>query len=612
MAIKKTFGITLLVSLLSLCSCGGSSTTVVDGPIDTDLPIDERNLNAKDYAFSNLCGVDALGREIKRIDKAKEGTRYVGLFYSMWLGQHPESQTGIYNVTTLESTPEGLEALNSLVSNEKSRMDEFHFWGEPLYGYYNTKDPWVLKKHIELFTNAGVDYLCIDSTNRIIYTEAITTLLNILLDYSHQGFKVPKVMFYTNSNSGLTVSDLYNKFYQTEKYDDVWFSPNGKPMIIGITEDNNNASDQTKYNPSFSDYINPKFEEIFDIKESEWPNGDFNRDSIPWMSWQYPQNIHKGSIAVPVAQHSHSRISVSYKDPESHRGYNNLTGQVEGDADSGLSFQQMWNTALDESNHVTNVLCTSYNEWMAIKSLCDGGTNYQLVDVCDYEYSRDMEPMKGGYNDNYLLQLIENIRAYKYEDFVKYNKDEIMIDITDPSMDMWSIVSSQYEELTDEVQERNFVGAVSSLRYEDHTARNDIGVAKVAHDSENLYFYIETKDNLTKRDDMDKNYMNVFLKTKETDKNFMGFNYVINRSAKNGKASVEKCKGNYYWDKVGEADIVIKDNIMQLAIPRSLLEANSTCDIEFKIADNVNEPQDVMSYYVYGDAMPVGRLHYGY
>ena len=179
---------------------------------------DQRHLNAIDYAFSNLCGEDALGRQIKRINGLKKDkTRYVGMFYSLWLGGHKGgTQQAVYDITELEKTPEGVEALNDLSTdpgNPNSPVGQFHFWGQPLYGYYDMSDPFVVTRHIELFINAGLDYLCIDATNSVLYYDATFNLLNLLMKFQKQGYNVPKVMFYTNSHSGPTVKLIYNKFY---------------------------------------------------------------------------------------------------------------------------------------------------------------------------------------------------------------------------------------------------------------------------------------------------------------------------------------------------------------------------------------------------------------
>ena len=71
----------------------------------TKLEQDKRNLSYSDYALMNLCGEDALNRRIERVDNLKtDKTRYVGIFYSVWLGQHTYSQSGIYDITKLEMT----------------------------------------------------------------------------------------------------------------------------------------------------------------------------------------------------------------------------------------------------------------------------------------------------------------------------------------------------------------------------------------------------------------------------------------------------------------------------------------------------------------------------
>ena len=218
MVTKKGLAIfsSVLFMALTTAACASSKTTTSSD--NDELPIDTRDLDAKDYAFANLCGEDALGRTIERIDREKSVKKYVGVFYSLWLGQHMSAQTDAYNITTLEMTEEGRAALYSTTNSELSRMNEFHFWGEPLYGYYNMRDPWVLTRHMELFLNAGVDYVCIDATNSVLYVDATNTLLNLLLKWTEEGYKVPKVMFYTNSYSGTTVQKIYNEWYQTEKY----------------------------------------------------------------------------------------------------------------------------------------------------------------------------------------------------------------------------------------------------------------------------------------------------------------------------------------------------------------------------------------------------------
>ena len=40
-----------------------------------------------------------------------------------------------------------------------------HYWGEPLYGDYLSTDPWVIRRHAQLLSAAGIDTLIFDTTN---------------------------------------------------------------------------------------------------------------------------------------------------------------------------------------------------------------------------------------------------------------------------------------------------------------------------------------------------------------------------------------------------------------------------------------------------------------
>src|SRR3546814_17331220 len=72
----------------------------------------------------------------------------------------------------------------------------------------------------------------------------------------------------------------------------------------------------------------------------------------------------------------------------------------------------MWDSVFASKKKVNNVLVTSFNEWMAIKYANDSGAVY-FVDVYNYEFSRDIEMMKGGYHDNFYMQLVQNVRRFQ-------------------------------------------------------------------------------------------------------------------------------------------------------------------------------------------------------
>ena len=608
----------ILAAALSSCASPSPSGSSA-GSSSSPLPTDTRNLSALDYARVNLTGKDALGREIPRYDSYKQKKSYVGLFYHAWHGAH---ETGIYDITKLESTEEGRLALSSR-TDPASPEGAFHYVTEPLYGYYSSADPFVIRRHIELFVNAGVDYLALDYTNAVLYPESTNPLLDALLELSFQGVPVPKIVFYTNSSSGSTVSSIYELFYASHKYDDIWFSLDGlRPLIIGITENNGNASDQTKYamnyfGKEYSNFVSDAMQQYFDVRESAWPNGDYNPNAIPWMTWQYPQAITEEtkSISIPVAQHAHDVIYASSKRNECSRGYDNVGHGKSEEWWKGQSFQQMWDYALEHQDQIENFFVTGWNEWMAIKTWAsvDGVMGSHFCDDFDQEYSRDLEMTKDGMlKDNFYLQFLANVKKLKMEPFVEYRKPASPAAWDDPSQ--WIAVPG-YADMEGDAVQRDFQDCVmggEGGRYLDSSARNDISLIKVAEDQSNLYFLIQTKEALTPYESGDKTYMNVLIHTSDELPSFEGYNFILNRTIQDGKGSIERSKGGFEFEQVGTAEIKIEGKSLMMKIAKSDLGLGESSDLYFKVADHIAHPDDIMDYYVSGDSAPLGRLGYGY
>ena len=70
------------------------------------------------------------------------------------------------------------------------------FWGEPLFGYYRTTDPWVLRKHAEMLADAGVDAVVFDCSNgEYLWLSSVKALLDTWSEAQRDGVKVPKIAF---------------------------------------------------------------------------------------------------------------------------------------------------------------------------------------------------------------------------------------------------------------------------------------------------------------------------------------------------------------------------------------------------------------------------------
>ena len=224
---KVLFSVAIMFVFVTITSCNKKNNNNEITRVN-----DSRNLSPYEYTIANISTTDALGRTVRIGDIRNDN--YVGLFYHVWHGYHTKDE-GIYDITKLLEN--NSEALYNIDGTEDSPLEKFHYWGEPLYGYYSSDDPWVITRHVELFTMAGIDYLVYDLTNSVIYVDAINALFEVLQRFHDQGFDVPKVAFYTNSHSRITLQRCYDLWYKDGKYSDLWFSFNDKPLIIGVSSE---------------------------------------------------------------------------------------------------------------------------------------------------------------------------------------------------------------------------------------------------------------------------------------------------------------------------------------------------------------------------------------
>ena len=95
-----------------------------------------------------------------------------------------------------------------------------------------------------------------------------------------------------------------------------------------------------------------------------------------------------------------------------------------------------------------------------------------------------------------------------------------------------------------------------------------------------------------------------------------GYDFMVNRQADAaGKFWLEKHAGGWQWEKVAPVEEVVSGNTLQITIPRvalGLRPGETKTAIDFKWADNLQKPGDVMDFYVSGDVAPEGRFNYRY
>ena len=549
-----------------------------------------------------IAATDALGRELTPISGYKSN-KYVGLFYFLWHGQHPADR--VRNITELLKTNYD-DLFDASLDNKVVPYDSWCHYQEPLYGYYNSLDPWVMRKHIELFIHMGIDFLVMDFTNGIYYDKPLAILMDLLLEYQNAGYNVPKISFYVNVKPQELTERLYREVYTNPKYQSLAFYGNGdKPMVISVPH-----------------LLSKELNDFFDVRASQWYRGDYPDTIFPYWEFYRTWHKYKDMVNVSFAQ-SGTSFSFSFDswDGPKHenwgRGYttkNKENGNVEAIL-RGDNFQEGWDAAMALDPDM--IFITGWNEWVMQKM------NLHVIfpdhfkddfpcytDNFNVEYSRDAEMTKiptykkgedgtfaeEGYGDNYVLQIMENIRKFKGIPAEKQ-----------PASGVYKAVSTRKTA-------RDCDGFYAGTHYTQDAPRTFIRNVRVTSDKQNLYFEVTADKNIEIPKVPSTNWMNLFIGVKGcSHQAWNGFHYVINRhTGEKGCASVEHFTGSA-WAPVGEAHVCVDGCRMTYTVPRALLGISEDAfEISFKIADGVEDETNILDYYVSGEVFPLGRFGYTY
>lgn len=555
-------GVLLLSAVVAL-----ASLTTAIGPASAAADPDAYSTDHEVAVWDALSGTDAVGRQLADYRTAPQlrDNRSVGIFYFLWHGSNDMREyKNIYNNTeTLAQNPLAYENPASDVWPDPGH---FAYWAEPLFGYYRSDDAWVVRRHMQLLANAGVDYLVLDTTNLEIYKAQAALVMKTVAELQLQGVKAPQIVFMTHTNATLMMDEIYETFYADDApyhYPSTWFYWQGKPLIIGE-------------NPS------AKVSSFFTFRYAQWPNEPAQANNgWDWISFEEPQRINYNSLgekeqtSVSVAQNAGSSAVFSYTafynadDPPSRsRSYHDgAEDDTPGASDNGYNFQEQWDYAIAEDPQTLLIL--EWNEWIAGNWAGRPSDRLMFFDAVNDRWSRGIEPMAGGFGDNYYMQMADNIRKFKGISAPPSPGPEATIDL-DGGFGQWNGIETAYKDFTGDTADRQHAGT-DNLMYENRTGRNDIDVSKLARDGEMLYFYVRTVDDLT--DAADANWMTLYLNVDGDGTNgWEGYDYALNRTAAGSALTLERSTGGWQWETVAD-DIAyrVSGNQLMAGIPRTLL-----------------------------------------
>lgn len=541
--------------------------------------------------------------------------RFVGIFYFVWQGAHGyDEHRGKLPTGGVMGKPSGemespYDISKMLAENPENPqygpVHAFHHWSEPYFGYYLPNDEWIIRKHAQMLSDAGVDVIVLDVTNAAIYLPQVTKIAETYQELRKQGISTPSIAFLVNSAPQKTVNRLYKSIYEKELFKDLWFYWKGKPLLLAPFED-----------------LDEEVKQFFTFRRSwAWsdPNGWFGdgKDKWPWLdhtpqAYGWHESPDKPEqISVAIAEHPVSNIGRSFHDGKQ---------PEKKSPDLGLYFAEQWKRALDVDPEF--IFITGWNEWVAMRFTngkakkflgepIEKGDTY-FVDLYNEEYSRDAEPMKGGFGDNYYYQMIDGIRRFKGTRPVPVATENISVNI-DGEFSDWKEAKPVFLDDEGDTFHRKHQGWGRIEEYVNNTGRNDIIEARVASSKDMISFYVKTAEPITSWKDPD--WMHLYIRVEGgRQSGWEGFQFIANRYPGDGHTTtLEKCKGDWNWEKIADISYAYAGRELEIRIPMKQLGINSkTFTIDFKWTDNAQVDGNAMNGLDKGDAAPNARFRYRY
>ena len=593
---------------------------------------------------------DGVGRVMPTSEDAPLKTdkdRTVGIFYVTWHTQNlhngKEYRADVSRV--LAQDPNASRNGDSPAWSGSS-----YHWGEPEWGYFLSQDEYVIRKDMSMLTDAGVDMIIFDVTNAVLYWDEWAVTLRTMAQMKKEGNKVPKFCFWAfNGNVITVVHQLYDKYYKNPQYQDLWFYWDGKPLLLynATPSVDANVGGGEKNLADYSDEV----KQFFTLRNMWWGYYEWagNRYVGTEGNWSFGLQLNDKKVAemkpeqlaatwkgryeqmsVTPAQHPITNVGKSWSRNGGQPKLDICDMPIKAKVPFmdnkecldpvryGIYFQERWDEAIQVDPDF--IYLNDWNEWTAgkYKSGLDPGGHapgpdgflerknpFYFVDQYNAEYNRTIAPMKGGYTDNYYMQMVQNIRRYKGVRPIPENKGLAQIGI-DGDMTDWQPLEVVYRDTKGDTAHRDHPG-YGDLHYTDKSGRNDIVASKVATDGKNLYFYAETAGSLSP--ETDNNWMLLFIDADQSvQTGWGGYDYMV---AQQMLCRYDKEMNG--WVEVAPVQMARNDNALEMSVPRSSLGMKgSKMSFDFKWADNPTTLDNVISLCTHGDTAPNRRFNFRY
>lgn len=471
--------------------------------------------NCRDTKPDTWAAADRQGRIVRTGGEGQTSEpkdRIVGMFYWTWHGNVSDNKGrgGPYDVSKiLENYPDVLDEPENPSWGDMN--GEAHHWGKSLFGYYLNDDEYVIRKHAQMLCDAGVDFIAFDASNFSLekvdgehpgyFRKSTKFLLDTYLKIRAEGKPTPQVTFICPffTSDWTCVKTAYEDFYIHEIYMPLWYKIDNKPLMLFNKEV---IKDQ-------------RILDFFTFRRNmpDYHIGPTGKDQWPWLEIhpQHPfyssDDVQPEMVSVGVAQNSVInpeggwRLGALNERDESgrfiargrsfHNGVQPQPGEPLFQPEKGYNFQEQWERAFELDPK--GIFITGWNEWIMgrwAEFIHYKSATGALVDQFNQEFSRDIEPMRGGHFDDYYYQLVDNIRRFKGVRKAAAPNEMKTIDLTDFSG--WDNVSCEYTDDEGDAIGRNHQGYGQVGDYLVPKGKNDFVLSKVVHDEENISGCVKT------------------------------------------------------------------------------------------------------------------------
>ncbi len=582
----------------------------------------------RDIYSDTWTAVDDYGRKIadySEVGRIDDGSRQVAMLYWNWFSAFGTDRRATVISTIITRYPEAKHDYINPAWDQKG----IFYWSEPVLGYYLSDDYWVYRKHAEMLANAGVDAIFLDFSNSgNTYIRQLNILAQAFKDAKASGIDIPRISLFAfpgnAADSYRGLATVYINCFVENDYSDIWFYVDGKPLIFGWDPD---EAKNAVSGDRFALRLVTEMKAFFSFRAMGSRNSaeDGKEGDKKWMWLENFPQVQRNpdengrpemmTLGVSINKSTvYGGIGVFSDEFTKGRGYSEAFGEdytADGMREAYF-FREQARLVLDADPKL--VVIDGWNEWIAERQPLYNGFTNAFVDTYDDENSRDIEPSRGALKDDYYNLLVDFVRKYKGSRPAPVAEGNKTIDING-SPDQWDSVQPQFLN-ADQSYERDITGFSKSLdlvendqnrfdrwHYQSNVC-NVITSAKVSFDQTNLYFMVQTAEDIDQTAD---NLLHLFI---NTDRNAAtgqdGYDFAINVG---GLGMVTR-----YGDTsatVGTAEYSISGRTLQLSVPRSLVGETGTVDLEFKWTDSV-PAGDILDYYAYGSSAPLGRFNYLY